>query len=51
VTVAKTAFGMVVLLRPQATHVELPLPLVQVSDLLAAPGPGLTVTDEKSFVE
>lgn len=51
VTVASTAFGMVVLFMPQAMHVELPAALVHDSDLPAAAGPAATETDEKSFVE
>ncbi len=43
--------GMAVWFRPQATEVELPPPLVHVKDLLEAPGPGFTVTEEKSLVE
>jgi hypothetical protein len=51
VTVASTAFGIAAVFMPHAMHLELPAVLVQVSDLLAAPGPGLTVTEEKSVVE
>lgn len=51
VTVARTPFGSVVVFNPQATQVELPVPVVQETVLPEAPEPGVTTADEKSVVE
>jgi hypothetical protein len=52
-TVARTPSGITVEFRPQATHVEVPAPLVQETDLLAAmaAGPAATFAEVKSDVE
>jgi len=50
VTVARTALGKGVVFNPQARHVDVPVPVVQESVLLAAPGPAVTVALEKSVV-
>lgn len=51
VTVAKTAFGIVLSFIPQATHVALPEDVLQLTVLPVAPGPAATVADEKSVGE
>lgn len=53
VTVARTPFGSVAVFNPQAMHVELPVPVVQETDLLSeeAPEPAVTTAEEKSLVE
>ena len=44
VTVANTPFGIVVELKPKSTHVDVPLPLLQITDLPAAVEVGLAAT-------
>jgi len=51
VTVATTASGIVVELRPHTKHVALPAALLQLNDLLAAAGPAAKVAEVKSVVE
>jgi hypothetical protein len=51
ITEATMLSGIAVLLRPHTRHVAVPVPLLQVSDLFAAPAPGAKVADVKSVVE
>ena len=51
VTEATTLFGIDVELRPQTKHVTAPMPVLQESDLPAAPEPGAKVAEVKSVVE
>ena len=51
VTDATTVFGMVVELTPHTKQVAVPRPLLQESDLFAAPAPGTKLADVKSVVE
>ena len=51
VTEAITLLGIVSELSPHSRQVAVPVPLVQVSDLLAAPAPGAIAADVKSVVE
>jgi len=51
VTAATTLLGIGVELMPQTRQVAVPVPLLQESDLLAAPAAGVKVADVKSVVE
>jgi hypothetical protein len=51
VTAATTAFGIGVVLRPHTRQVAVPVPLLQESDLSAAPGPAAKLAEVKSVVE
>jgi hypothetical protein len=51
VTEATTLSGIAVVFRPHTRQVAVPVPLVQLSDLFAAPVPAATVADVKSVVE
>jgi hypothetical protein len=51
VTEATTLFGIVIEFRPQSKHVAVPVPLLQVSDLFAAPTPGEKLAAVKSVGE
>ena len=48
---ATTSFGIVVEFSPQTTHVAVPAPLLQESDLFEAAGPAANAADVKSVVE
>jgi hypothetical protein len=51
VSAATTLFGIVVALSPHSRQVAVPAPVVQLSHLFAAPGPGANSAEVKSVVE
>jgi hypothetical protein len=51
VTEATMLSGIALVLRPHTKHVAVPVPLLQVSDLFAAPAAGEKLADVKSVGE